>query len=90
MLFHGNVFENVRCKISAILSKPQCVDANFRIIPMADGEENLRMIDDGFGQICHMVNDQCMRVRSEAAGLLVRLTCHCNMPSNYETSLILA
>ncbi|XP_071798117.1 integrator complex subunit 4-like [Asterias amurensis] len=33
-------------------------------------EDQLRLVDDGFTNICQMVNDESMRVRTEAAGLL--------------------
>ncbi|XP_022098018.1 integrator complex subunit 4-like [Acanthaster planci] len=33
-------------------------------------EDKLRLIDDGFTNICQMVNDQSVNVRSEAVGLL--------------------
>ena len=38
-----------------------------------EGSEN-RLVDDGFAKICDMLNDSSVRVRAEAAGLLVYMT----------------
>ena len=44
---------------------------SFSLIKKSETDEGIRMIDDGFAQICDMVNDLSMKVRTEAAGLLV-------------------
>ena len=41
------------------------------LIKKSESDVGIRMIDDGFAQICDMVNDLSMKVRTEAAGLLV-------------------
>ena len=42
-----------------------------RVVKLSNSDEYLRLIDDGFGKICNMVNDVSVRVRTEAASLLV-------------------
>jgi len=41
------------------------------IVSVDKSTESIQLIDDGFGKICNMMNDISMRVRAEAAGLLV-------------------
>ena len=38
---------------------------------LSDSDERLQLVDDGFSKICNMVNDVSMKVRAEAASLLV-------------------
>lgn len=41
------------------------------LVPVGDTEDELRLVDDGFAKICNMVNDISVKVRTEAAVLLV-------------------
>ena len=41
---------------------------------VVNGDESVRLVDNGFGKICNMMNDISMRVRAEAASLLVSLS----------------
>ena len=38
-----------------------------------ENTDGIRLVDNGFSMICDMVNDNSMKVRAQAAGLLVRL-----------------
>ena len=49
------------------------------MLKVAELVEELRLVDDGFGKICHMVNDNNMKVRAEALRLLVS---HHSLPWN--------
>jgi len=41
------------------------------LVPVPDSEEgSIRLVDDGFAHICHLVSDGSMRVRTTAASLL--------------------
>jgi len=40
------------------------------IVTVHGSAESIRLVDDGFGKICNMMNDISMRVRAEAASLL--------------------
>jgi integrator complex subunit 4 len=40
-------------------------------VKLPDTDEILRLVDDGFSKICNMVNDVSVKVRAEAAALLV-------------------
>ena len=51
--------------------RSQFVLYSFSLIKKSEADVGIRMIDDGFAQICDMVNDLSMKVRTEAAGLLV-------------------
>ena len=42
------------------------------IVKLPNSDEDLRLVDDGFGKLCNLVNDISMKVRAEAASLLVR------------------
>jgi hypothetical protein len=44
------------------------------MVKLPNSEEGLRLVDDGFCKICNMVNDVSMKVRAEAATLLVSET----------------
>ncbi|KAI0227854.1 Integrator complex subunit 4 [Lamellibrachia satsuma] len=55
------------------------------LIKKSETDEGIRMIDDGFAQICDMVNDLSMKVRTEAAGLLGSL--HAVSPRFLEQTL---
>lgn len=66
--------EFITVKNFALWQKSICVD-NFltssrnRTVKLPSSDE-VRLVDDAFIKICHMVNDLSMTVRREAAGLL--------------------
>ena len=41
------------------------------VVSVDKSSESIRLVDDGFGKICNMMNDISVRVRAEAASLLV-------------------
>jgi len=46
----------------------------FSVVSVDNLSESIRLVDDGFSKICNMMNDISMRVRANAASLLVSFT----------------
>lgn len=46
-----------------------------RLVPIPDSDHHVRLVDHAFSQICNMVNDISVRVRTKAASLLGNMTC---------------
>ncbi|XP_045620866.1 integrator complex subunit 4 [Procambarus clarkii] len=45
-----------------------------RLVPIPDSDHHVRLIDNAFSQICNVVNDISVRVRTQAASLLGTMT----------------
>ncbi|XP_063598149.1 integrator complex subunit 4-like [Penaeus indicus] len=45
-----------------------------RLVPIPDSDHHVRLVDHAFSQICNMVNDISVRVRTKAASLLGNMT----------------
>ncbi|XP_037801063.1 integrator complex subunit 4-like [Penaeus monodon] len=45
-----------------------------RLVPIHDSDHHVRLVDHAFSQICNMVNDISVRVRTKAASLLGNMT----------------
>lgn len=55
----------------------------FSLVCVNQGDEQIRLADDAFAKVCHMINDPSMKVRKEAAALLVRILIYCYCKLNY-------
>ncbi|XP_043224556.1 integrator complex subunit 4-like [Amphibalanus amphitrite] len=45
-----------------------------RLVPLAESDQTVRLVDDAFGHICNAINDLSVRVRVRAATLLGSMT----------------
>lgn len=69
-----NLLQGV-CSVNVFFNKliaAHCFVSPISIVPIPSSSEEIRLVDDAFGKISHMVSDGSWMVRVQAAKTLVR------------------